>query len=106
MWWRSGSPARNHCTPVLGKVVAVATYALSTIDLIPDFVPVLGYLDHVVIVPLGILLAVPLISSDLMAKFREPAARDSSWVSILPHACPDWMEAVVFPRIVAPPAAA
>ena len=77
--------------PVLGEVVAVPAHALSTVDLILDFVPMLGYLDHVVIVPLGILLAVPPISSDLMAKFGEPAARDSNWVSILPHACLDWM---------------
>lgn len=72
--WRA---ARDPRTPVLAKAVAaaVAAYALSPIDLIPDFVPVLGYLDDAVIVPLGILLAVRLIPSGLMAEFREAAAQ-------------------------------
>jgi len=55
--------------------MAVAAYALSPIDLIPDFVPVLGYLDDVVIVPLGIVLAVKLVPPALMAEFREAASR-------------------------------
>jgi uncharacterized membrane protein YkvA (DUF1232 family) len=53
--------------------ITVAAYALSPIDLIPDFIPVLGYVDDLVIVPLGILLAVRLIPSDLMAEFRASA---------------------------------
>ncbi len=55
--------------------VAVAAYALSPIDLIPDFIPVLGYLDDPVIVPLGILLAVKLVPTELMAEFRSAADR-------------------------------
>jgi uncharacterized membrane protein YkvA (DUF1232 family) len=55
--------------------IAVAAYALSPIDLIPDFVPVLGYLDDLVIVPLGILLAVKLVPPALMAEFRDTASR-------------------------------
>src|SRR5690242_21901693 len=55
--------------------VSVAAYALSPIDLIPDFVPVLGYLDDVVIVPVGILLAVRLVPPDLMTEFRTAATR-------------------------------
>jgi uncharacterized membrane protein YkvA (DUF1232 family) len=54
---------------------AVAAYALSPIDLIPDFVPILGYLDDVIIVPLGILLAVRLVHPALMAEFRAEASR-------------------------------
>jgi uncharacterized membrane protein YkvA (DUF1232 family) len=54
---------------------AVAAYALSPIDLIPDFVPVLGYLDDVIIVPAGILLTVRMIPSALMEEFRAEAAR-------------------------------
>lgn len=55
--------------------IAVAAYALSPIDLIPDFIPVVGYLDDLVIVPLGILLAVKLVPADLMLEFRTAAAR-------------------------------
>ena len=68
--------ARSSRTPILAKVVAaaIAAYALSPIDLIPDFIPVLGYLDDIVIVPLGIALAVRLIPATLMAEFRASAA--------------------------------
>lgn len=64
--------ARDHRTPWQAKAIsaAVAAYALSPIDLIPDFIPVLGYLDDLLIVPLGIILAVRLIPNDLMAEFR------------------------------------
>jgi uncharacterized membrane protein YkvA (DUF1232 family) len=54
---------------------AVAAYALSPIDLIPDFIPVLGLLDDLLIVPAGIWLILRLIPADLMAEFREAAAR-------------------------------
>jgi uncharacterized membrane protein YkvA (DUF1232 family) len=53
--------------------VAVAAYALSPIDLIPDFIPVLGYLDDVILVPLGILLVIRLIPAPVMAEHRELA---------------------------------
>jgi len=52
----------------------VAGYALSPIDLIPDFVPVLGYLDDVVILPLGVLAVVRLIPPRVMAEHRAQAA--------------------------------
>jgi uncharacterized membrane protein YkvA (DUF1232 family) len=67
---------RDPRTPWHAKAVAfaVAAYALSPIDLIPDFIPFLGYLDDLVIVPLGILLAVYLIPADLMAEFRHAAS--------------------------------
>ena len=55
--------------------IAVAAYALSPIDLIPDFIPILGYLDDLLIVPLGILLAVKLVPQHLMAEFRAEAVR-------------------------------
>ena len=69
--------ARDPRTPILAKIAAgaVAAYALSPIDLIPDFVPVLGYLDDVIIVPLGILLAVRLTPAALLAEFRELATQ-------------------------------
>ncbi|WDZ78947.1 YkvA family protein [Ensifer adhaerens] len=68
--------ARDPRTPLSAKLVAgaVAAYALSPIDLIPDFVPVLGYLDDLLIVPLGILLAIRLVPSPLMQEFRARAA--------------------------------
>jgi uncharacterized membrane protein YkvA (DUF1232 family) len=71
--------ARDPRVPWYAKAVAllVAAYALSPIDLIPDFVPVLGYLDDLVIVPLGILLAVKLIPPDILAEHRATAARAS-----------------------------
>ena len=67
--------ARDPRTPVLAKVVAgcVVAYALSPLDLIPDFIPVIGYLDDLLILPLGIMFAVRLIPPDLMAEFRRTA---------------------------------
>ena len=58
--------------PWYAKVLAaaVAGYALSPIDLIPDFIPVLGYADDLIIVPLGIWLAVSLIPQEVMAEYR------------------------------------
>ena len=53
--------------------IAVAAYALSPIDLIPDFVPVLGYVDDLIIVPTGIALVVWLIPSEIMAQHRDMA---------------------------------
>src|SRR6187431_573811 len=69
--------ARDPRTPWYAKALAVcvAGYALSPIDLIPDFIPVLGYLDDVVIVPLGILLVVKLIPPEVLADSRAAAAR-------------------------------
>src|SRR5262245_62027172 len=67
--------ARDPRTPWYAKAAAliVAGYALSPIDLIPDFIPILGYLDDLVILPLGILLVVRLVPADLMAEYRSKA---------------------------------
>lgn len=54
--------------------IAVAGYALSPIDLIPDFIPVLGYLDDLIIVPLGIWLVIALIPEDVMREYRAMAS--------------------------------
>ncbi|MEC5323906.1 YkvA family protein [Aurantimonas sp. A3-2-R12] len=64
--------ARDRRTPLLAKLLAasVAAYALSPIYFIPDFIPVLGYLDDLLIVPLGILLTIRLVPPALMAEFR------------------------------------
>jgi len=68
--------ARDPRVPWYAKALAlcVAGYALSPIDLIPDFVPVLGYVDDVIIVPLGILAVVKLIPPEIMAEHRALAA--------------------------------
>ena len=68
--------ARDPRVPWYAKALAfcVAGYALSPIDLIPDFVPVLGYVDDVIIVPLGILMVVKLIPPEIMAEHRAVAA--------------------------------
>jgi len=64
--------ARDPRVPMHVKIsaAAVAAFALSPIDLIPDFVPILGYLDDLLIVPLGIALVVRMIDPALMAEFR------------------------------------
>ncbi|WP_044874430.1 YkvA family protein [Pseudomonas sp. LFM046] len=72
--------ARDPRTPWWAKVLAlvVAAYALSPIDLIPDFIPVLGYLDDLVLVPFGIWLVVRLIPVELMEEHRATAAQAAS----------------------------
>lgn len=69
--------ARDPRTPWYARIAAlcVAGYALSPIDLIPDFIPVLGYLDDVILVPLGILLVIKLIPPDMLAEHRATATR-------------------------------
>jgi uncharacterized membrane protein YkvA (DUF1232 family) len=68
--------ARDPRVPWYAKVLAaaVAGYALSPIDLIPDFIPVIGYLDDLIIVPLGIWLVVSLIPPQVMAEYRAIAS--------------------------------
>ncbi len=68
--------ARDPRTPWLARamVILVVAYALSPIDLIPDFVPVLGYLDDLVLIPAGIALALRLIPSEVMADARRNAS--------------------------------
>lgn len=68
--------ARKHpATPFLAKALAVAVvaYALSPIDLIPDFIPVLGYLDDVILLPILIWLTVRMIPERVMAECRVEA---------------------------------
>jgi uncharacterized membrane protein YkvA (DUF1232 family) len=69
--------ARDPSTPWIVRLlaVAVAAYALSPIDLIPDFIPLIGYLDDLLIVPLGIALVVRLTPGPVMAAARDRAER-------------------------------
>jgi len=64
--------ARDPRVPWYAKALAVlvAAYALSPLDLIPDFVPVIGYLDDLIIVPAGIALVIRLIPPAIMAEHR------------------------------------
>jgi uncharacterized membrane protein YkvA (DUF1232 family) len=68
--------ARHPLTPWLARLLAmaVAAYALSPIDLIPDFIPVLGYLDDLIIVPLGLMLVLRLVPTEVLAVSRLKAA--------------------------------
>jgi uncharacterized membrane protein YkvA (DUF1232 family) len=68
---------RHPRTPLLPKLLAaaLAAYAFSPIDLIPDFIPLLGYLDEVILLPAGIWLVLKLIPPDVLAECREQAAR-------------------------------
>ena len=61
--------------PWYAKLLAacVVAYALSPIDLIPDFIPVLGYLDELILVPLGIYLVLKMIPVDVMSECRQRA---------------------------------
>ena len=63
--------------PWHAKAVAlfVTAYAFSPIDLIPDFVPVLGFLDDLIIVPIGLWLAIRLIPPDILEEHRAAADR-------------------------------
>jgi uncharacterized membrane protein YkvA (DUF1232 family) len=84
---------RDPRVPWYAKALAlvVAGYALSPIDLIPDFIPVLGYLDDVILVPFGIWLVIQLIPPDIMAEHRElataaqnrPVSRAATFVVVM-----------------------
>lgn len=79
---------RDPRVPWYAKALAgsVVAYAFSPIDLIPDFIPVLGYLDELVLLPLGVLAVRALIPEPVMADCRErseAAFRDGKPVSCL-----------------------
>lgn len=67
--------ARDPRTPWYAKllVAGIVAYAFSPIDLIPDFVPVLGYLDDLILIPLGIALAIKLVPHSVLAECRTRA---------------------------------
>jgi len=68
--------ARDPRTPLAPKLLAglVAAYAFSPIDLIPDFIPVLGLLDDLMIVPLGVIIVLRMIPEPLLCEYRSAAA--------------------------------
>lgn len=67
--------ARHPGTPWYAKlfVAGIVAYAFSPIDLIPDFVPVLGYLDDLILIPIGIALAIRMVPSSVLAECRARA---------------------------------
>jgi uncharacterized membrane protein YkvA (DUF1232 family) len=79
--------ARDPRVPWYAKAlaIAVAAYAASPIDLIPDFIPVIGYVDDLILVPLGIALVIKLIPAEIMAEHRALASaaqdRPASWAA-------------------------
>lgn len=80
--------ARDPRVPWYAKLLAafIAAYALSPIDLIPDAIPVIGLLDELIIVPLGIYLVIKLIPPEVMAELRRSAEerlerRPRSWLA-------------------------
>ncbi len=68
--------ARDPRVPWYAKALAalVAGYALSPVDLIPDFIPIVGYLDDVILVPLGIVAVIRLIPPEVMTEHRVVAS--------------------------------
>lgn len=67
--------ARHPDTPWYAKLflVAIVAYALSPIDLIPDFIPVLGFVDEIILLPLAIALALKMIPAEVMSECRARA---------------------------------
>jgi uncharacterized membrane protein YkvA (DUF1232 family) len=80
---------RDHRTPWYARLFAacVVAYAFSPLDLIPDFIPVLGYLDDLILIPLGIALALKMIPPQVMADSRIQAqellgqGRPRNWIA-------------------------
>lgn len=81
--------AHHPNTPLYAKllVIAVVAYAFSPIDLIPDFIPILGYIDDLVLLPLGIALAIKLIPAQVIIECKMQAAKagdgqkPTSWIA-------------------------
>ena len=76
LWFAKAHPATPWYAKVLGGVVLA--YALSPIDLIPDFIPVLGYLDDVILLPILIWFAVRLVPHEVLIHARLQAEQ---WIS-------------------------
>lgn len=72
--------ARDPATPWHAKAFVGLTvaYALSPIDLVPDFIPILGYLDEIVLLPLALAFAIRLLPAPVMRIARERAAQEAS----------------------------
>jgi len=85
---------RDPRTPWYARVLAmlIVAYALSPIDLIPDFIPVLGYLDELILLPVGTYLVLKLVPAEALADAR---ARAQSWVESRQPKPRNWIAAAV-----------
>jgi uncharacterized membrane protein YkvA (DUF1232 family) len=85
---------RDPRTPWYARVLTmlIVAYALSPIDLIPDFIPVLGYLDELILLPVGIYLVLKLVPAEALADAR---ARAQAWVDSRKPKPRDWIAAAV-----------
>jgi uncharacterized membrane protein YkvA (DUF1232 family) len=85
---------RDPRTPWYARVLTmlIVAYALSPIDLIPDFIPVLGYLDELILLPVGIYLVLKLVPEEALADAR---ARAQSWVESRQPKPRNWIAAAV-----------
>jgi uncharacterized membrane protein YkvA (DUF1232 family) len=91
LWFSRSHPD----TPLLAKVCAgaVVAYAFSPIDLIPDFIPVIGYLDELILLPLGIYLVLRMIPGHVLAASRQEAER---WLAEQRGKPKNYLAAVLF----------
>ena len=82
---------RHPKTPWYAKAVGGATllYALSPIDLIPDFIPVIGHLDDLLLVPLGLWLTISLVPEPVWKECREKAELPAETIRTIPPSCVD-----------------
>jgi uncharacterized membrane protein YkvA (DUF1232 family) len=85
---------RDPRTPWYARVLAmlIVAYALSPIDLIPDFIPVLGYLDELILLPVGTYLVLKLVPAEALADAR---ARAQAWVDSRKPKPRNWIAAAV-----------
>lgn len=85
---------RDPRTPVIAKILAIVivAYGLSPIDLIPDFIPVLGLLDEIILLPAAIWLVLKLVPDDAMADAR---AKAQAWVNARRPKPRNWIAAAV-----------
>jgi len=79
---------KDRRTPWYAKafIILIVAYALSPVDLIPDFIPVIGYLDDLILVPAGIYLAIKMVPAGVLAECRQKAISEklttrSRWIA-------------------------
>ena len=90
LWFACRDPRTPRNARVL--TMLIVAYALSPIDLIPDFIPVLGYLDDLILLPVGIYLVLKLVPAEALADAR---ARAQSWVESRQPKPRNWVAAAV-----------